>query len=82
VALIDLGAIFGSGDENEADENEPDEGGPAHRPQPRARAGHGPLPMVLVGVALGALAAAAGVVIGNRVRRLRARLRTWSAARR
>jgi hypothetical protein len=80
-ALIDLGGIFGGDDENEADENEPDDGSPAHH-QPAGgradrRSGISP-PVVLVAVILGAIGA---LLVSNRVRRLRLRMRAWLARR-
>jgi hypothetical protein len=79
-ALIDLGGIFGGGDENEADENEPDDGSPTqHQPaggQSDRRSGIS-LPVFLA-VALGAIGA---LFVANRVRRLRLRMRAWLARR-
>jgi hypothetical protein len=81
VALIDLDRIFGGGDENEPNENEPDEGGPAHH-RPAGGQAHGrsgsSLPLVLLGVVLGAVGA---LFVANRLRRLRVRLRAWGARR-
>jgi hypothetical protein len=76
VALIDLGAIFG-GDENEPDENEPDDGG-LGRDRPVDHGSNTSAPVLLLCVALGAIGA---LFVANRVRRLRARLRGWTAAR-
>jgi hypothetical protein len=75
-ALIDLGAIFG-GDENEPDENESDDG-TLGRDRPVDRGSSTSLRVVLLCVALGAIGA---LFVANRVRRLRARLRGWTAAR-
>jgi hypothetical protein len=81
-ALIDLHSIFGGGNENEPDENETDEGGPAPGRQADKPPDHSPrvsVPVALLGVALGALAA---LFVANRVRRLRAWVRGWSVLRR
>ena len=75
-ALIDLGAIFG-GDENEPDENESDDG-TLGRDGSVDRGSSTSLRVVLLSVALGAIGA---LFVANRVRRLRARLRGWTAAR-
>jgi hypothetical protein len=75
VALIDLGAIFG-GDENEPDENESDDGSPG-RDRPVDHGASTSPSAALLWVAIGALGA---LFIANRVRRLRARLRGWTAA--
>jgi hypothetical protein len=75
-ALIDLGAIFG-GDENEPDENESDDGSPGRDRSVDHRPSTSPS-VVLLCVALGAIGA---LFVANRVRRLRARLRGWTAAR-
>jgi hypothetical protein len=79
-AFIDLGAIFGGDDENEADENEPDDGSPTrHQPaggQADRRSGIS-LPVFLA-VVLGAIGA---FFVANRVRRLRLRMRAWLARR-
>jgi hypothetical protein len=79
-AFIDLGAIFGGDDENEADENEPDDGSPTqHQPaggQADPRSGIS-LPVFLA-VVLGAIGA---LFVANRVRRLRLRMRAWLARR-
>jgi len=74
-ALIDLGAIFG-GDENEPDENESDDGSPGRDRSVDHRSSTSPS-VVLLCVALGAIGA---LFVANRVRRLRARLRGWTAA--
>ncbi|HMI72004.1 MAG TPA: hypothetical protein VK510_18550 [Solirubrobacteraceae bacterium] len=79
-AFIDLGAIFGGDDENEADENEPDDGSPTqHQPAGRQadRRSRISLPMFLA-VVLGAIGA---LFVANRVRRLRLRMRAWLARR-
>jgi hypothetical protein len=80
-AFIDLGAIFGGDDENEADENEPDDGSPAHSEpaggQADRRSGISPV-VVLVAVVLGAIGA---LFVANRLRRLRVRMRAWVARR-
>jgi hypothetical protein len=72
VALIDLGA-----DENEPDENESDDG-TLGRDRSVDRGSSTSLRVVLLCVALGAIGA---LFVANRVRRLRARLRGWTAAR-
>jgi hypothetical protein len=75
VALIDLGAIFG-GDENEPDENEPDDGR-AGRDRATDHGSSTSPSVALLCLAIGAIGA---LFIANRVRRLRARLRVWTAA--
>jgi hypothetical protein len=74
-ALIDLGAIFG-GDENEPDENESDDGSPGRDRSVDHGSSTSPS-VVLLCVALGAIGA---LFVANRIRRLRARLRGWTAA--
>jgi hypothetical protein len=77
VALIDLGGLFGDG-ENEPDENETDGGEQSQQPSSsRPVFGSGiSLPVVLAIAVLGVLAAA---FVVNRVRRLWARVRGLSA---
>ena len=75
VALIDLGAIFG-GDENEPDENESDDGSPGRDRSVDHGSSTSPS-VALLWLAIGALGA---LFVANRVRRLRARLRDWTAA--
>jgi hypothetical protein len=75
VALIDLGAIFG-GDENEPDENESDDGSPGRDRSVDHGSSTSPS-VALLWLAIGALGA---LFVANRVRRLRARLRGWTAA--
>ncbi|HVD59095.1 MAG TPA: hypothetical protein VNC17_19810 [Thermoleophilaceae bacterium] len=75
VALIDLGAIFG-GDENEPDENESDDGSTG-RDRSVDHGSSTSASVVLLCLALGAIGA---LFVANRVRRLRARLRGWTAA--
>lgn len=79
-ALIDLGAIFGGDDENEADENEPDDGSPTqHQPAGGQADRHSGIPLpVFLAVVLGAIGA---LFVANRVRRLRLRMRAWLARR-
>jgi hypothetical protein len=75
VALIDLGAIFG-GDENEPDENESVDGRPGRERSTDHGSSTSPS-VALVYLAVGAIGA---LFVANRVRRLRARLRGWTAA--
>jgi hypothetical protein len=75
VALIDLGAIF-RGDENEPDENESDDGR-AGRDRATDHGSSTSPSVALLCLAIGAIGA---LFIANRVRRLRARLRVWTAA--
>jgi hypothetical protein len=74
VALIDLGAIFG--DENEPDENESDDGRPGRDRSTDHGSSTSPSAALLC-LAIGAIGA---LFVAKRVRRLRARLRVWTAA--
>ena len=75
VALIDLGAIFG-GDENEPDENESDDGSPGRD----RTVDHGSSTSPSVALLCVAIGAVGALFVANRVRRLQARLRGWTAA--
>lgn len=74
-AFIDLGALL-SGDDNEPDENEVGDGDSAQQRPANGR--HSSISVV--GVVLSAAVGAIGALfVASRLRRLRARLRGWSA---